>query len=113
MSSIYTHGHQEPVLRSHQLRTAANSAGYLIPHLRPGLSVLDIGCGPGTITADLADLVAPGPVTAIEPVPDALDEAREAAGTRNIRFEITDVHDLPYADDEFDVVHAHRCFSTS
>jgi SAM-dependent methyltransferase len=108
MSAIYTHGHDEPVLRSHLSRTAANSAGYLVPHLRSGLSVLDVGCGPGTITVDLADLVAPGEVTAIEPVPDALGAAQQAAGERSIRFEIADVHDLPYADGEFDVVHAHQ-----
>ena len=58
----YTHGHAASVLRSHANRTVANSAAYLIPHLRPGARVLDVGCGPGTITADLAARVAPGPV---------------------------------------------------
>jgi len=43
---IYTHGHAEPVLRSHRSRTAYDSAAYLLPYLRPGLSLLDIGCGP-------------------------------------------------------------------
>ena len=42
----YTHGHHESVLRSHRRRTAENSAGYLVPHLGPGMSLLDIGCGP-------------------------------------------------------------------
>ena len=45
--AVYTHGHHESVLRGHRVRTAENSAGYLLPHLRPGLSVLDVGCGPG------------------------------------------------------------------
>src|SRR5580704_9535601 len=54
VAMAYTHGHHESVLRSHTWRTAENSAGYLLPHLRPGLSLLDIGCGPGTITVDLA-----------------------------------------------------------
>ncbi len=62
----YTHGHAESVLRSHRWRTADNSAAYLLPQLRPGQSLLDIGAGPGTITADLADRVAPGRVTALE-----------------------------------------------
>ncbi|TCO62358.1 methyltransferase domain-containing protein [Actinocrispum wychmicini] len=107
----YTHGHHEAVLRSHRSRTVANSAAYLVPHLRPGLSVLDVGCGPGTITADLAELVAPGVVTAVEPVPDAFGAAKEFAAGRNvtnIRFEIADVHSLPYPDNSFDVVHAHQ-----
>ena len=50
----YTHGHHESVLRSHRWRTAENSAAYLLPHLGPARTLLDVGCGPGTITADLA-----------------------------------------------------------
>ncbi|MFD0822772.1 SAM-dependent methyltransferase, partial [Micromonospora zhanjiangensis] len=63
----YTHGHHESVLRSHRWRTAENSAGYLLPHLTAGATLLDIGCGPGTLTVDLAARVAPGRVTAVEP----------------------------------------------
>ena len=51
---VYTHGHHESVLRSHTWRTAENSAAYLVPALRPGMDLLDVGCGPGTITTDLA-----------------------------------------------------------
>jgi len=54
----YTHGHHESVLRSHTWRTARNSAGFLLPHLKKGDRLLDVGCGPGTITMDLAELVA-------------------------------------------------------
>ena len=61
----YTHGHTDAVLQSHRWRTVENSAGYLIPHLRAGLDVLDVGCGPGTITLDLAARVAPGQVVGI------------------------------------------------
>ena len=71
-TATYTHGHAESVLRSHRTRTAENSAAYLLPHLRAGLSLLDIGSGPGTITVDLAERVAPGPVTAVEVTEAAL-----------------------------------------
>src|SRR6266496_4002343 len=64
--NVYTHGHHESVLRSHRWRTAENSAAYLLPHLAPGASLLDVGSGPGTITVDLADRVSPGHVTALE-----------------------------------------------
>lgn len=63
--ATYTHGQHRSVLDSYLLRTAETSAGYLLPHLEPGMSVLDIGCGPGAITADLAAAVAPGEVIAL------------------------------------------------
>ena len=75
----YTHGHADPVLQSHRWRTVENSAAYLIPALRPGLDLLDVGCGPGTITVDLAARVAPGRVVGIDVSADPLDEARAAA----------------------------------
>jgi SAM-dependent methyltransferase len=109
--AIYTHGHHESVLRGHRQRTAENSAGYLLPHLQPGLSVLDIGCGPGTITVDLAARVAPGSVTAVESTDVALSLARAEAQARNasnVSFVTSDVHGLDFPDDSFEVVHAHQ-----
>ena len=75
----YTHGHHDSVLRSHRWRTVRNSAGYLIPHLRPGQRVLDVGCGPGTITIGLARLVAPGDVVGIDNEQAPLGPARAEA----------------------------------
>lgn len=103
----YIHGHQEAVLRAHRWRTAGNSAGYLIEHLQPGMSVLDVGCGPGTITADLAKLVAPGHVIGIDNGEEPLVAARELTGP-NFQFRHGDVYDLDFADGIFDVVHAHQ-----
>jgi SAM-dependent methyltransferase len=110
-SATYTHGHHESVLRSHQRRTAEDSAAYLLPYLTPGSSVLDIGCGPGTITADLAARVAPGPVTAVDQFADVLDVAHaevERRNLSNVSFATGDVHKLDFPDDAFDVVHAHQ-----
>jgi ubiquinone/menaquinone biosynthesis C-methylase UbiE len=106
----YTHGHAEPVLQSHRWRTAENSAAYLLPSLRPGLDLLDVGCGPGTITVDLAARVAPGRVLGLDVAPDPLVEAREAAASAGVEatFEVGDVYALSAADDSFDVVHAHQ-----
>ena len=112
MTNEYTHGHHESVLRSHRWRTAANSAGYLLPLLRPGLTLLDIGCGPGTITMDLAHVVGPdGRVTALERTEDALDLARaeaERRGTTNVDFVVGNVVALELPDASYDVVHAHQ-----
>ena len=109
--NTYTHGHHESVMRSHRWRTAENSAAYVLPHLSPGASVLDVGCGPGTITADFAARVAPGTVTAVEINAEALEMAREEVARRgldNVRFAVADVHALDFPDDSFDVVHAHQ-----
>ncbi|MEU2561234.1 methyltransferase domain-containing protein [Streptomyces longispororuber] len=110
-TAVYTHGHHESVLRSHTWRTAANSAAYLLSSLRPGMRVLDIGCGPGTITADLAALVPGGHVMGVDRAPDVLDLARATAAERgvdNVEFAVGDVHALAYPDGSFDVVHAHQ-----
>lgn len=105
----YTHGYHDSVLRSHRWRTAANSASYLLAHLTPEIDLLDVGAGPGTITADLAGMVRS--VTATELSAPVLELARreaESRGVTNITFEIQDVHDLGFADHSFDVVHAHQ-----
>ncbi|MYQ46979.1 methyltransferase domain-containing protein [Streptomyces sp. SID4985] len=110
-TAVYTHGHHESVLRSHTWRTAANSAGYLLSSLKPHMKVLDIGCGPGTITADLAALVPDGRVTGVDREPGILEQARTTAAERgldNLDFAVGDVHALDFPDDTFCVVHAHQ-----
>jgi SAM-dependent methyltransferase len=105
----YTHGHHESVLRSHNVRDIANSAGYLRPYLTPTTRLLDVGAGPGTITVDFAALVAQ--VTATEIDEGALSLSRSLAterGLTNLDFSIEDVHALTFPDDTFDVVHAHQ-----
>lgn len=118
MNARYSHGHHRSVLRSHGVRTAADSAAYLLPHLRPGMAVLDVGCGPGTITLDLADVVGPtGRVVGVDSAPAAIEAARAEAARRAagvsttasaVEFAVADVGSLPYADATYDVVHAHQ-----
>jgi SAM-dependent methyltransferase len=109
--AVYTHGHHSAVLRSHQSRTAQSSAKYLLDKLEPGLRLLDVGCGPGTITADLAALVAPGRVVAIDASAEVLEKARqvvEERGLDNVELAVGDVNALAFPDHSFDVVHAHQ-----
>jgi ubiquinone/menaquinone biosynthesis C-methylase UbiE len=108
---IYTHGHHESVLRSHRWRTAENSCGYLLAHLRSGDHVLDVGCGPGTITTDLAGRVAPGAVVGVDVAEEVVAEAARSAaalGCSNVSFARGDAYSIDAAADTFDVVHAHQ-----
>lgn len=107
----YGQGHAESVVRSQLWRTVDNSAAHLAPHLRPGLAVLDVGCGPGTITVDLAARVDPGHVVGIDVSEAVLEQARTTAAARelsNVRFEPGSAYAIGAADASFDVVHAHQ-----
>ncbi|MCJ1463706.1 hypothetical protein MMC07_002315 [Pseudocyphellaria aurata] len=110
-SAFYIQGHHESVLRTHLQRTAANSAAYLLDSLQPSMHILDIGCGPGSISVDLAALVPEGQVIGVETSPEVLESARTLAaerGVKNVRFETGDIHALDYPDNTFDVAHAHQ-----
>jgi ubiquinone/menaquinone biosynthesis C-methylase UbiE len=106
---VYTHGHHESVLRSHGWRTAENSAAHLLPELRPGMSVLDVGCGLGTITVGLARRVAPGPVLGIDRSAEVIGRAAASSDLpANVAFATGDVYRLDAGDASVDIVHAHQ-----
>jgi ubiquinone/menaquinone biosynthesis C-methylase UbiE len=97
-----------------QRRTLTNCAPFLLRHLRSGMTVLDCGCGAGSMTLELAERVAPGEVVGLDMEPSVLDQARALAserGTDNVRFEQGNVYALPYADDTFDVLYSHALMS--
>ncbi|MEX0762706.1 MAG: methyltransferase domain-containing protein [Dehalococcoidia bacterium] len=108
---IYTHGHHESVVSQHAERTAAEAAAFLLPMLKPGMRVLDFGCGPGTITVGLAEAVAPGEVVGIDISDDVISQAREHAsskGVTNVSFTAGNVYDLPYEEASMDAAYAHQ-----
>ncbi|KAL7914019.1 S-adenosyl-L-methionine-dependent methyltransferase [Trichoderma velutinum] len=113
MSATYIHGYEASVLRSHTWRNVANSASYLLPYITPEMSILDVGCGPGTITMDLARLVPGGKVVGLECesageiLQQAVDSAKEN-DIYNAEFIIGDIHALPFQDSSFDITHAHQ-----
>ena len=65
-------------------RTGIVAASFLGPHLRAGMRLIDCGCGPGSITVDLAGMVAPGDVVGIDTREEALSEARQLARDRGV-----------------------------
>jgi ubiquinone/menaquinone biosynthesis C-methylase UbiE len=111
MTERYTHGHHESVLRSHRWRTAENSAAFLLSSLEPGTRLLDVGCGPGTVTADLARRVPDGSVLGVDRSADVVERARQefaSPGPGNLGFAVADAYALGFADGSFDVVFSHQ-----
>ena len=75
-----------------------------------GARVLDVGCGPGTITLGVAKLCLPGEVIGIDPDESSIEVAnkmRAAAQTGNIKFQIGDGTAINFDDDTFDVTYSH------
>lgn len=109
-ADVYTHGHHDSVLRSHRWRNVENSAAYLRPYLRPGLRLLDVGCGPATLTLDLARHIPNGTVVALDRAESVLDEARATLRDSQPAVQVVagDVYALDFEDGAFDVVHAHQ-----
>ena len=57
-------------------RTACVHGAFFLPYLHPGMTVLDCGCGPGTITIGLAEAVAPGEAVGVDLEASQVDRAR-------------------------------------
>lgn len=90
-------------------RRSGRVGAFLAPHLRPGMRLIDCGCGPGSITVDLAAIVAPGAVIGIDRREDVLNDGRQLArerGVVNVAFAAANIYRLPYPDGSF-----HAAFS--
>ncbi len=94
-------------------RTAFTCAAFFLPHVLPGMDVLDAGCGPGTISAGIAPRCAPGRLTAVDLEPSQVAAARayfEARGIANAVAQCASVYALPFPDDAFDAIFSHALF---
>jgi SAM-dependent methyltransferase len=103
----YTMGYGPAATAIMAVRTAQAHAAFFLPQLRSGMSVLDCGCGPGTITIGFAEIVAPGQVVGTEIEDSQVALARENAAKRNVpnaRFELADIYALPFERFSFDAV---------
>ncbi|KAI1502046.1 methyltransferase-UbiE family protein [Biscogniauxia marginata] len=104
--------YNDAMLQSYSARTASELSAYMLERVRPGMQILDVGCGPGSITTDLAThVLQDGHVVGLDCNEDAIVAAQELArdrNTPNVRFVVGDVLNLPFADGAFDIVHAHQ-----
>lgn len=122
--------HDRKVTRFYDSRTATECAAYLVPHLQPHYSILDIGCGPGGITRDFARLCPEGKTIGVDITTEIVAQAtdrycrqkttdqddnkdgdnggNELPPPHNLTFTIANAQDLSqFPDNSFDVVHAH------
>ena len=106
----YSHGQGKKMIHALSERTASSHAAFFTPHLKSGMNLLDCGCGPGSISIDLAALIAPGDVIGIDMAESTLENARKNAkerGVSNILFEAANVYELPFPDNTFNAVFSH------
>jgi len=110
MAEQYSLGYGEAALRFVSRRTLESHGAFFIPYLAPGMQVLDVGCGPGTITLGIGARVAPGAVIGVDIGESQVESARAAArdrGMTNARFQVGSAYGLPFADGSFDAVFSH------
>jgi len=91
-------------------RTLAKDVPWLKGHLFAGAHVLDVGCGSGSITLDVAAAIVPGRVVGVDVMEERISDAAKLASDRgvgNASFEAGDGHVLRFPDDTFDVVYSH------
>jgi ubiquinone/menaquinone biosynthesis C-methylase UbiE len=107
---IYQHGHHASVVANHAKRTADTEAKFFLPLLRPGMRLLDVGCGPGSITSGLAKRVAPAETIGIDASSSVIETARSLADAslENLSFEVGNIYQPRFAAETFDAVFAHQ-----
>ena len=103
----YTLGYGQSSMDWMESRTADRHGAFLLPYLRPGMRLLDCGCGPGTLTIGFAQHIAPGEAIGIDRessqfAPVVSEAERESIS--NLHFEAGDIYALPFDDASFDVV---------
>jgi len=106
----YTFGYSPTATQMMAARNAKTDAAFFVPHLRTDMEVLDCGCGPGSITLGLAEVVSSGHVLGVDLEASQIDLARAEAAKRgivNARFDVADVRHLPFPDATFDAVFGH------
>ena len=106
----YTHGYESKFVEYLKGRKVSKDAAFFQPHLKSGMNLIDCGCGPGTITIDLAEFIKPGDVVGIDLDENQIKLAREHSLERkvsNVKFEVGDIYKLPFPDNTFDAAFAH------
>ena len=108
-SENYTLGYGDGAMGWMKARTVEKHGAFMLPWLKPGLQLLDCGCGPGSLTLGFAQRMPGGRAVGVDREPSQFAEAQVYAaehGVDNVEFLQGDVYQLPYADASFDIVFA-------
>ena len=106
----YTPGHSQNSTNFMAARSVGSHGQFFMPHLKSGVSVLDCGCGPGSITLGIAEFVAPGKVVGVDFGVGQIAGTQSSAARRgiaNVNFLAADSYSLPFAESSFDRVFSH------
>ena len=106
----YTLGYDAAALAFVSRRTLESHGAFFIPHLRPGMQVLDAGCGPGSMTQGIAAHIGAGRVIGVDMSESQVQLAARRAvehGASNAEFRTGNVYALPFADAQFDALFSH------
>jgi len=109
--ATYQHGHHASVVASHARRSAEVDAAFFLPYLQPGMRLIDIGCGPGSITLGLARRVAPAAALGIDASADVIATARTLLATANVpnlSFEAGNLFAPRFEAGSFDAIFVHQ-----
>ncbi len=108
----YTPGYSANASDFMAQRRASTHAAFFTPRLRPGMRLLDCGCGPGTLTVDLAEIITPGEAVGVDREATQVEAARRQAQQRgaSARFETASIYELPFPAGYFDAAFSHALF---
>jgi ubiquinone/menaquinone biosynthesis C-methylase UbiE len=75
---------------------------FLLAAIRPGMRILELGCGTGLLTKDLARTNAR--IVAVDISPDLVARARKEVTAENVEFRVDNAYELTFEDGSFDAV---------
>jgi SAM-dependent methyltransferase len=110
-NGTYLPGHHPSIVANHAKRTADTSAGFFLTFLKPGMRLLDVGCGPGSITLGLARHVEPAETIGIDTSPAVIEIAKSLKSTKapeRLSFEVGNIYEPRFAMETFGAVFAHQ-----
>ena len=110
MTETYTLGYEQAAIAFVQRRRLDTNGAFFLPHLALGAHVLDCGCGPGTLTLDIAERIGSGTVVGVDMNQSQVELATRRATERqasNASFRQGSAYALPFPEASFEAVFSH------